>query len=106
MHPSNLHAGWLDLLAWTVGGAAHTAGCLSPTVTACHTARAVRQQHLEGLYTARQSPQNDLFECLGDQGGRSGRLVLEGCRQPLGGLVVASQAVDARLDQNQPAWGS
>ena len=42
---------------------------------------------------------------LGDKGGRSGRLVLEVGRQTLDGLVVASEAVDTRLDQNQAELG-
>lgn len=38
---------------------------------------------------------------LSDQGAGSGALVLKGGREDTDGLVVAGQAVDPRLDQNE-----
>lgn len=43
--------------------------------------------------------------CLGHEGGGGGGLVAPGRRQDADGLVVAGQAVDTRLDQNQAELG-
>lgn len=41
---------------------------------------------------------------LCDQSGRGGRIVFERRRNLLLGLVIASETVDTRLDQNQPEF--